>query len=187
MKNRTILSILITVLFLQISIAQSNKLPKFEVSASVGLLPTFLKDKKQVNVLPASLTIDYRVNKKYSVGFFGGYSKATSVIYDKMMEGPATVTNDFSVAGVRLAIHNMNFKKWDIYGGVALGVAHSKFTVKDGDVSKLIKHKKFTPVKNSFLPGAFVGARYDIGSNLAVFGEVGSGLSLLSLGITKKF
>lgn len=187
MKNRTILSMLLTVLFVQISFAQANKLPRFEVSAGIGLLPTFLKDKKQVNVLPASLTIDYRINKKYSIGLFGGYSKATSVIQDQMMEGPATITNDFSVAGVRLAIHNMNFKKWDIYGGVSLGVAHSMFTVKDGDVSKLIKHKKFAPTKTNFMPGAFVGTRYDIGSNLAIYGEVGSGLSLLSLGITKKF
>ncbi len=186
MKNRTILSIVITVLLVQISFAQ-NKLPKFEVSAGVGLLPTFLKDKKQVNVLPASLMIDYRINKKYSIGLFGGYSKSTSIINDKMMDKPAMITNDFSVAGVRMAIHNMNFKRWDIYGGISLGIAHSKFTVKDGDVSKLIKHKKFTPVKNNFMPGAFVGARYTLGYNMAIFGEVGSGLSILSLGITKKF
>ncbi len=186
MKNRTILSMLIAVFFVQVTFAQKS-LPKFEVSAGIGLLPTFLKDKKQVNVLPASLTIDYRVNKKFSVGLLVGYSKATTNVYDKIMENPAMVTNDFSVATARVAIHNMTYKKWDVYGGIALGVAHSKFTVKDGDVSKLIKHKKFTPTKTSFLPGAFVGARYDIASNLAIYGEVGTGLSILSIGMTKKF
>lgn len=186
MKNRTILSTLIFVFLVQVSFAQ-NKLPRFEVSVGIGLLPTFLKDKKQVNVLPASLIVDYRINNKYSIGLFGGYSKGTSKVYDKIMEAPALITNDFSVAGIRLAVHNMNFKKWDIYGGVSLGVAYSKFTVKDGDVSKLITHKKFTPTKTQFLPGAFVGARYDIGHDLGLYGEVGSSLSLMTLGITKKF
>ncbi len=94
--------------------------------------------------------------------------------------------NDIIIAA-RGALHYDLFKvsKLDTYGGIALGVRienESYYTYNlAGDVVK---------AKANFTHGLFalyLGGRYYVSDNLAVFGELGYGLGYLTLGISYKF
>lgn len=192
MKNRTLLSLVFFLAALQIGSAQTNsfkemKFPYFEASASIGLLPTFVKDISRSDIPPLGLTLEYRINRKFSVGVFGGYTKATSNP-DLLRTGePMTFNTKFSMIGGRMAIHSTKYERWDFYGGLGINYTHSNIEVMDGDVEKLIKHKKFKTSQGKIMMSAFIGTKFAINPSTSIFGEVGYGISLINLGFSKRF
>ena len=189
MKNLTLLSLIILGLSLQTSFAQNSKIkyPYFEASARIGLIPTFVKDISKAEVPPLGINVDYRLNRKFSVGVFGGYTKVISHP-DMLNDGqPMTFSNQFSMAGARFAVHSTNLEKWDFYGGMGFAYTHSKIDVLRGNVDKLITHKNFKESSGKMMMSAFVGAKFLVNKDMTIFGEVGYGISLLSVGVSKKF
>ncbi len=190
MKNLTLLSLLFVLMInIQHATAQKSKFTPykgFETSVGVGILPTFVKDRSKNIVLPLSLNVGYRINEKFSVGLFAGYTQAETQP-DLLNEGPMRCRNTFSTVGLRLAVHSITFKNWDFYGGMTLGYTRSRFEILEGDIEKAKQHKRFEPVTWKPLVSAFLGGRYEIGPKLGVFGEVGYGISLITTGITYKF
>ena len=189
MKKLTLLSLIIFAITLQTSFAQNAKIkyPYFEVSTRIGLLPTFVKDVAKAEIPAIGIDVDYRINQKFSVGLFGGYTKVMS--HPNLLgDGkPMTFVNEFSLTGARFAVHSTNLKKWDFYGGMTLAYAHSKINVMEGDIEKLKKYKNFKESSGKMVFSAFLGAKFLINKDISIFGEVGYGISLLSVGISKKF
>ena len=189
MKNKTLLSLIFLAFTLQISFAQNSKIKYtyLEVSARIGLIPTFVKDVSRAEIPAVGIDVDYRINRKFSVGLFGGYTKVMS--HPNMLgDGkPMTFLNQFTMTGVKFAVHSTNLKKWDFYGGMSLAYAHSLIDVMEGDIEKLKKHKNFIESSGKMVYSAFVGAKFLVNTNLSFFGEVGYGISLLTVGVSKKF
>ncbi len=192
MKNQTLLSLFILLIGTQVAVAQNKdfkpmKYPYFEASASIGLLPTFVKDITRSEVPPIALAVEYRFNSRFSAGLYGGFTQAMSKP-DMFRDGqPMTFNTKFSMIGGRFAVHSNKYERWDIYGGLGMNYTHTNIEVTHGDVEKLKKHKRFDPRKGNFMMSAFVGSKYAFTPSLSIFGEVGYGISLLNIGISKRF
>lgn len=192
MKNQTLLSLFILLIGTQIAVAQKQdfkpmKYPYFEASASIGLLPTFVKDITRSEVPPVAIAVDYRFNRRFSAGLFGGYTQAMSNP-DLFRDGqPMTFNTKFSMIGARFAVHSTKFERWDVYGGFGMNYTHTNIEVTYGDLEKLKKHKRFDPSKGRVMMSAFVGSKFAVNPSFSIFGEVGYGISLLNLGVSKRF
>ena len=189
MKNATLFSLIFLAFSLQTSFAQNAKIkyPYFEASARIGLIPTFVKDVSKSEIPAIGIDVNYRINRKFSVGLFGGYTKVMS--HPNMLgDGkPMTFVNQFSLTGAKFAVHSTNLEKWDFYGGLSLAYAHSKIDVMEGNLEKLKKYKNFKESSGKMMYSAFVGAKYLVTKDLSLFGEIGYGISLLSVGVSKRF
>ena len=78
----------------------------------------------------------------------------------------------------------LNSGKAEVYAGVLIGVRINTYTYDDND--PYTDHE----IGNSFLnPGysAFAGARYYFTKNIAVYGELGYGVSYATGGLSFKF
>lgn len=192
MKNQTLLSLVFLFITFQMADAQTEKFkpmnyPYFETSVSIGLLPTFIKDISRSEVPPIGLRVEYRINARFSAGFFGGYTQAMSTP-DLLRDGkPMTFNTKFSMIGGRFAVHSTTFERWDMYGGLGIHYTHTDIDVMDGDIEKLKKHKRFDPCRGGIMMSAFIGTKYALNPSFSIFGEVGYGISLLNLGMSKRF
>ena len=158
MKIKHALSILICTLFLQTGFAQKIKTtyPFWEASVGMGLLPTFIKDKSLTDVPPLMAGIDYRINKKLSVGLFAGHTKVETGINMVGDNRPERFQNNFSMIGLRFAIHSTYFEKWDLYGGMSYAYTISNIDVIEGDIEELKQHKNFKSLSGKMMTSAFV-------------------------------
>lgn len=83
-------------------------------------------------------------------------------------------TNELKIgAGARGTFHYPFIDDLDTYLGFGLGLRYDMFT--------------YSPNKLNIVPGFFVGANYSLNESLKVFGEVGSGVSFLSVGLVFAF
>jgi hypothetical protein len=91
---------------------------------------------------------------------------------------------DFSylIIGPRASFHYNPIDKLDTYGGLLLGLNIVGSSVY-GDADQRYKPDNET----GFIPALYVGARYYFADNIAVFAEVGYGVSLIEAGISFKF
>jgi len=93
---------------------------------------------------------------------------------------------NYTIFGIRGAYHYdfIGDGKLDTYGGAMLGIAHRNFRYS-------YSYDYYTGVpkyKNTYLTAdIFVGSRYYVTPNIAVFGEVSINVSLISLGANIKF
>lgn len=107
-------------------------------------------------------------------GYFGykNYSYGYSVYSSKW---------NYTVIGVRSAYHynGIPSSQFDVYGGLMLGLRIFSY---DND-------EPFypDPSASDIVPTVFVGGRYYFTDNFAGFGEIGSGIGILSIGIAFKF
>lgn len=165
---------------------QKTNFPYFEVSAGVGVIPTFVKDQLQTDLPPLIAGFDMRVNERFSIGSRLGMTKVTSAA-DLLDDGDyEQFQNHFFLVGLRFAVHSMYFEKWDLYGGMNVAYTVSKIEVLSGNVDMLKKHLNFKEVSGKFMNSAFIGAKFLLKPRTSLFGEIGYGISLLSIGVAHK-
>lgn len=194
MRYHTLLSTLLFVLcalvFTPKATAQSsNSLPQWEVRAGIGLLPTFLKDHAKNELLPVSLEVRYRANRKFSVGLLAGNS-ISHAMQEHHTGETRRVRNDFRMVALRGAVHTNPFERWEVYGGIVLGYSKSNVTYTNTSDDKDYEGPSFFPQarqRNGLMFSGFVGSSYQLYKNVSVFGELGYGLSLATTGVAVKF
>ncbi len=163
-----------------------NNAQFFEVAVGVGVVPTFVKDQLQTDIPPVSAGFDYQINERFSVGSRIGITKVTSAA-DLLDDGNyEQFKNRFFMAGLRFSVHSRYFEHWDLYGGMNIAYTISKISVVKGNVALLEKHLNFGEVSGRFMSSAFIGAKFEMKPKTALFGEIGYGVSLFSLGVTRK-
>ena len=163
-----------------------------QVSAGIGLIPTFIGDNGKTIVPPLSVRYAYQVSEKFSLGAFASYSSTSSALI-KNNDGSTNLFNtEMLMIGVRPAVHFLNLKNWDGYGGFSFGynipmvdVATTTPEPQTGDDFKATP-TFYREAKNNFSYSGFIGATYFVKKNIGVYGEVGYGISLLNLGVTIK-
>ena len=199
MTNRiTFCFVLFCLLFIATVNAQSYTQPErlfgkgqLDLSVGIGLTPSFLLEGGTMIVPPLSLSADYMVNKKLSLGMYGGFSRTDGQkkmypIADKghVVYKEGQWRNTYSEFGLRAAIHYNELEKWDFYGGMQLGYSISKIDALLPDLEEIENHLGIVPVRTTFLPGAFVGAKYAISNRISAFSEIGCGVSLVKAGFS---
>lgn len=192
MKTYTFLTVCLLFISVQLTYAQNQKFrelkcPHFEVSTSIGLIPTFVKEVSRADVPPLGLTVDYRMSRRYSIGLYAGYTRVMSTP-DVFKNGEQMLFDTrFSMVGARFAVHAIKYKRWDPYGGFGINYTHSNIDVIEGDMEKLILHKNFKSHKSKMMFSAFIGSKFAVSPTFSIYGEVGYGISLINVGISRRF
>jgi hypothetical protein len=190
MPNRTLLSLLVllTINFLlpARAAAQRSTLPHWEVRAGMGLLPTFLKDHVSTQLLPVSLELRYRPTQRFSLGLLGGHSVSTASV-EHFSGSEQTFQNAFTMIALRGAVHSSPWERWEVYGGMYLGYSHSNVSYTEGSPKNESPALPRPAVRNGLLFSAFVGSSVKVYNDVRVFGELGYGLSLTTVGLSYRF
>lgn len=160
----------------------------YEARLHLGVLPTFLKDHVDTEMIPLALEVRYRPSPRYSVGLLAGQSIARARQYHHSGSS-RVVRNRFRVVALRGAAHTLAFDRLEFYGGMLLAYSFNQVDYLTPFTPKLPNGDLFaTPkVRNGFFFSAFLGAQLRIHSRLHCFGEIGYGLSLLTAGTALRF
>jgi hypothetical protein len=186
---------LVTGLFAAFSLfAQTSNFQhgKFNFSAGIGLVPTFVSDATNVNMPPVSLRIGYQVARNFNISAFGGYSSYELASPYLISDGKlATLSNQQFLAGLRGEVRRDFSEKFDVYGGGMLGYSHAstrEFNPQTGE--KIVRPAK-TPTpydpngpENGLLYAGFIGSTFYLKQGIGFFAEIGYGVSLVNTGIT---
>jgi len=160
--------------------AQGETFNKGDKVINVGVgLGTYINDKGfSMTIPPISGSFEYGVvnllDGRGGIGV-GGY-----VSYLLRKSNDYSFSDNYNVGdfiiGPRGLFHYQFIDNLDTYAGLLLGYDIVSFSNKNTPLSG-----------SSFYSAFFVGARYYLTNNIAVFGELGYGISPLQLGITFKF
>ena len=169
-----------------------------EFKAGVGMLPTFLNEESRILTQPVQATLGYRFNPVFSVNAYAGYSGTLGGVVEYLDGSSYQSQNDFLVLGLRAEAHMVRFENIDVYGGMMLAynkpfVTTTQITAPDAthtpSDANAPKPSPYNPngAKNNLLVGGFVGAAYYITPHISAFGEVGYGVSVITIGAGYKF
>ncbi|MCB0560231.1 MAG: hypothetical protein H6573_00860 [Lewinellaceae bacterium] len=159
----------------------------FDVNIGLGLLPTYAKDGGRPAGLPISASLNYRIQKNFSLGAFAGYSFTHGARVFRGSETAAPWQNRTTVAGLRFAAYSNLVGNWEFYGGMAGGVHNSRFDIMEAEAREKALQHGFNTQKSKLYATGFLGARFCLRKNLSLFTEVGMGDSLLKAGVSWRF
>jgi len=168
--KKLFLTALVAVLGLGYANAQIEKGNSL-ISAAVGFGGTYAWGSADTG-LPLSLTYEYAVMDKLTVGAFGNYATAKyeGAGYDWKWT--------YFFVGAVGNYHFVNTEKFDVYAGARLGYIGVSFDDDDTGLSD--------PSAGGFGYTVQGGARYFFIPSLAVNAEVGYGFSIARVGLTLK-
>jgi len=168
-----------------------------EFKAGVGILPTFINEDSKILTQPVQATLSYRINPIFSVDAYAGYSSTLGAVKTYRDGSIYQSQNDFLSLGLRASAHMIRVKNVDVYGGMML--SYNKPFVTTTTIAEPTAHHAsdalglnptpFNPngPKNNLIVGGFIGGSYYFAQNFNVFGEVGYGVSLATVGLGYKF
>lgn len=168
---------------------------KFNISAGIGLVPTFVSDGANMNTPPVSLRIGYQVASNINVSAFGGYASYDLASPYLISDGlPASLTNKQYLAGLRGEVRKDLSQKFDVYGGGMLGYSHADIREFNQQTGETITRPENTPSpynpegpESGLLYAGFVGSTFYLKQGVGLFAEAGYGVSLLNMGVTLRW
>lgn len=168
---------------------------QFEIQAGVGLIPMFssamISPNTKTRVLPVNVVLNYRVNKAFNIGAYLGYYSAEYNKEGSIKELPPQdlyLINDFYLTGLRFEGH-FNRERIDFYGGAMLGYNFSKIKT---NIENPLDRPEGVEIGEgdelgTFTYSGYVGLKYALTPNVGIYGEVGYGVALVSLGGSYRF
>lgn len=178
MTFRTILLSLAILMIGSLSLSAQQ----LDFNAGVGVIPSFVKDKGKVLLMPIEAGFEFRFQEKFTLGLNAMHSvtEGEKFVGDG---GPKRWENTQTVLSLRGGAVATRWKKWEAYGGMNLNIGLSSINFL-GDSEKILKERHgMKDNRTTFFMGAQVGTRYLINDYLRVYGELGTGGSLGKLGI----
>lgn len=183
---------LCTLLSASVLSAQSHK--KFQVATGIGIAPVYHGKNVNTDVPALNLQVTYLLSENFSLGAYAGYSASTSderIFSDGLRSKVENKTTAFAIRG--------EFKKdWtdrlQLYSGLMIGYKAFNLREIDTQTGELVQREPDAPTpynpnqpKGDLLYSAFVGTKYYFKDQIGVYGEIGYGLSLITIGTTFKF
>jgi len=159
--------------------AQTSVFTKGDMVVNAGIgIGTYINDKGfSMTIPPISASFEYGIVSLFDgdgaigVGGYAGY-----LLRSRNVAGEDKYNVGNFVIGPRGLFHYQFVDKLDTYAGLMIGYDVVSFSQKDVPLSG-----------SGFSSAFFVGARYYLIDNFAVWGELGYGISPLQLGIAYKF
>ncbi|MBA3664709.1 MAG: hypothetical protein H0W61_10940 [Bacteroidetes bacterium] len=204
MKYKFLFTALITAAIFSGTKAQSFQKSQMDINFGVGIGNTFIHSGAYRTFPAISTSFDYGVTDAISVGAYLGYAGATyrysgtdwcpsgngnGNAYGNYYNYTDTYKWKFSIVGLRGAYHFAKFiknEKTDVYAGVMLGANFAKSTYTTDD--PCFDHVPYAAQKyGGFVASGFLGARYRFTDMVGIFGELGYGISYLTLGVNFRF
>ena len=146
------------------------------------LTSAVIMDKATTKFPPVSIRGDRFFSDNFSMGISYSVSSHESRPYIVPDGLEQRIINTTHQVTVRPTFHITTLKNTDLYGGMAIGLNFEEFTVDRGNTAFITEHKNFKPQKTKGVYSAFVGGRYVLSKKWSVFGEVGFGTSLMTVG-----
>ncbi len=167
-----------------------------EFKVGVGILPTFTNQDSKILTQPVQASLSYRVNPIFSLDAYAGYSSTLGAVETYRDGSSYQSQNDFLLLGLRASAHMIRIKNVDVYGGMML--SYNKPFVTTTTLAEPMIHQSsdalinptpFNPEgpKSNFTIGGYIGGSYYFAKNFNVFGEIGYGVSLATVGLGYKF
>ena len=193
MKNVHYFTLVVAAFFLMFSKANAQKQFQdfeykkgdIEVSAGIGLVPTFINIDADVRIPPLSVMLGYRIKQHINIGAYFGYS-STKQTYQLDVDKDINeyAQNDFYLVGLRFEGHFQRDRA-DFYGGAMIGYNFSKISFGDSEIPR--GDNRYFEEEDLVTYSGFVGMKYLVNEKVGLFGEVGYGVSLVNLGLSYKF
>jgi len=164
---------------------------QIQLNAGIGLLSTYTADETTTITPPLSVSAEVFVSPNIALGIYGAY---THVLGESVFQNADIVEeydNTTSQAALKATYYSNDMNGWRMYGGILTGVNMTnvektsspiKGDVLDDDAPSFTRPES----PNTFLFSGFVGAQRKVNHNLSVYGELGFGISLASVGISYK-
>lgn len=139
---------------------------------------------------PLEASYEVMIKEKISVGGFIGMSGFKQELNVPSSSGTANITtkyNYFNLGGL-VNYHFLNDETWNVYAGGRLG--YSSSSVKNesnynySDIPS--SYYNSTAKGSGFLIAANVGARYHLSEKLALYSELGYGITIFRVGVSLK-
>ena len=185
MKKPIFLTIVICCFIIQLGHTQKTPKNYLNLNAGVGLLPTFLKDGGQAELLPLTFTADYKLSNNFTLGLATGHS-ITRTGERKMRDGSmAQWVHHFTTVGIRTGGYSkLIAERWHFYGGLFIGCSVSDVEMMHGEEEKVRREMGIKRSNTKMFYTAYVGARYRITPHVGAFAEASLGVSLVSIGVS---
>ena len=128
---------------------------------------------------PLSVSVDYGFHPNISLGGYIGYAGAKEELLGYSWK------YSYTIIGARGAYHLDRSDNLDLYGGLML--AYVVGSVKFESDNEALEAFVVEPTVGGVGFSAFVGGRYMFSEKVGAFGELGYGISWLTIGLTTKF
>ncbi|MEM8584911.1 MAG: hypothetical protein AAGF87_11605 [Bacteroidota bacterium] len=154
------------------------------IEGQVGLISTFSKDLTKSLTPPLALGLSYRLSPTFSVGVQASTSRYAARInyFDRSYTTAVETTSRMLQA--HFNAHIPVGARGEVYGGLGLGYRGTDVAAQEGPIDEKTTAESIVRPQNGFLTTAHVGARYSLSPQMGVTGEIGSGLSLMTVGIS---
>lgn len=170
---------------------------QWDAQLSLGTVPTYVMDNAKILMPPVQAGMNYRISEHFSLGASIGHSISESQPKDILKVSPlgeggqgstvtATWTNNSTFLNIRPGVHITKLENWDFYGGFSIGASLINI---DGnselDKERLLEMESHLGIKrhrSNFSFSGFTGARRVVSPRFTVGAEVGSGISLFTIG-----
>lgn len=158
--------------------------PFFSIHGQIGLMSTFSKDLTRSIVPPLALGVNYRISPTFSVGVQGSTSSYAAEInyFDRTYTTAVETTN--RMIQVRINGHLPVGLRGEVYGGFGVGSRSTDIIAQEAPQGEKTDEDRIVRPQNGFITTAHVGGRYALTPRLGINGEIGSGLSLATVGIS---
>ena len=155
------------------------------VSAGIGLGWSYSYYGSTTSFPAISLSYDYNIYELEDVGMISiggtfGY-KRISYDYPASNYKASWTTMVFGARGA-LHVNIFDMENLDTYGGLVLGIRSVRY--KDTYYDQYTGSNPYSYGGAHVMLAGFVGARYFFNPNIAVYGELGYGISILNLGVS---
>ncbi|MEM6878296.1 MAG: hypothetical protein AAF544_07050 [Bacteroidota bacterium] len=158
--------------------------PFFSIDGQIGLIGTFSKDLTRALTPPLAISVNYRLTPTFSLGVQGSISRYAAEInyYDRSYTTAVHTSN--RMLQMRFNAHIPVGARGEAYGGLGVGYRGTDVAAQEGPAEEKADAESIVRPQNGFLTTAHIGARYSLTPQLGIMGEVGSGLSLMTIGVS---
>lgn len=186
MKSLIPIAVFVALLW-QDATSQNEARFKWEARTSVGLLPTFVKDRSQSIVPPLGIAVSRRFSGLFSMDAVAGYS-VSQAVRPRGIHAGTVFWHRYRHAGLRAAVHTdpWRFERWDLYGGMCAMWVLSDVAAAPAGKAGRVFDATLEHSERLFVTG-FLGARFALNRYWGLHGEFGFGASVYSAGVSYRF
>ena len=159
---------------------------QLDLDLGMGIFPTFLKDKADVDLPPVNIGGEYWFSPNFTVGLRFGHSTTNySATNDQLLgvENGRNYQSRYFFSGLRFGMHCTKYDHWDLYGGMTLGYHITHISRLDGEFGAYEAQHGLHQKNDHLTYYGFVGARYSCCNRISFWSELGYGVSILQLGV----
>ena len=163
---------------------------QWDARLSFGTVPTYFMDNAKMLMPPVQAGMDYRLTQHFSLGTAFGHSISESQPRIVNDGSQVSWTNNTTFLALRPGVHITTLENWDFYGGFSAGFhlvnIQPNSLLSNAEMLEMESHIGIKRHQSNFAFSGFTGFRRVVSHRWTVGGEIGSGISLFTVGASLK-